>query len=172
MQFSKLQVNNMNNIFKAALADGRNSLYEFEVYQLLKEIGLDVPGFLFIQDPTEVNENLMKNFKQPIVVKVVSPQIIHKQKLGGVKVIKNTDPLFVQFVLSRMKKEIFSHFDDTDKPEIKGFLLTEFIPHTQSLGYEVLLGFKEDLAFGPVLTLSKGGDDAELIQSSILQESQ
>jgi 3-hydroxypropionyl-CoA synthetase (ADP-forming) len=161
MQFSELQVNNMNNIFKAALADGRNSLYEFEVYQLLKEIGLDVPGFLFIQDPTEVNESLMKNFKQPIVVKVVSPQIIHKQKLGGVKVIKNTDPLFVQFVLSRMKEEILSHFADEDKPEIKGFLITDFIPHTQAIGYEVLLGFKEDLAFGPVLTLSKGGDDAE-----------
>lgn len=161
MQFSKLQVNNMNNIFKVALADGRNSLYEFEVYELLQEIGLDVPGFLFIQDPLEVNESLMKNFKQPIVVKVVSPQIIHKQKLGGVKVIKNTDPLFVQFVLTRMKEEVLSHFEDVDKPEIKGFLLTEFIPHTQAIGYEVLLGFKEDLAFGPVLTLSKGGDDAE-----------
>lgn len=161
MQFSELQVNNINNIFKAAHSTGRNSLYEFEVYQLLQEIGLDVPSFLFIQDPLEVTESLMKTFKQPIVVKVVSPQIIHKQKVGGVKVIKNTDPLFVQFVLSRMKEEILSHFDDLDKPEIKGFLLTEFIPHTQALGYEVLLGFTEDLAFGPVLTLSKGGDDAE-----------
>ncbi|HEY5586188.1 MAG TPA: acetate--CoA ligase family protein [Ruminiclostridium sp.] len=161
MQFSQEQVNNMNNIFKVALTDGRNSLYEFEVYQLLKEIGLDVPGFLFIKDPNEVNEVLLKNFKQPIVVKIVSPQIIHKQKLGGVKIIRNTDPLFVQFVLSRMKEEILSHFTDEEKPEINGFLITEFIPYTQSLGYEVLLGFKEDFAFGPVLTLSKGGDDAE-----------
>lgn len=161
MQFSQLQVSNINDIFKAALADGRNSLYEFEVYKILKEIGLEVPEFLFIQDPSEVNEALIKNFKQPVVVKIVSPQIAHKQKLGGVKIIRNTDPLFVQFVLTQMKEEVLSHFSDNDKPEISGFLLTEYVSHTQAIGYEVLLGFKEDLAFGPVLTLSKGGDDAE-----------
>ena len=37
----------------------------------------------------------------------------------------------------------------------------EYIPHTQAIGYEVLIGFREDPAFGPVLTVSKGGDDAE-----------
>ena len=37
----------------------------------------------------------------------------------------------------------------------------EYVPHTEALGYEVLLGFRDDPAFGPVLTVSKGGDDAE-----------
>ena len=161
MQFSELQIKNINSIFKAALEDGRNSLFEFEIYRILKEIDLDVPDFLFIKNPEEVNEVSIKNFKEPIVVKIVSPQIVHKQKLGGVKIIRNTDPLFVQFVLTRMRDEVISHFPDHEKPEIKGFLITEYIPHTQALGYEVLLGFKEDSAFGPVLTLSKGGDDAE-----------
>jgi 3-hydroxypropionyl-CoA synthetase (ADP-forming) len=35
------------------------------------------------------------------------------------------------------------------------------VPHTEAIGYEVLIGLREDPAFGPVLTLSKGGDDAE-----------
>ena len=46
-------------------------------------------------------------------------------------------------------------------PRIAGFLLVEYIPHTQAIGFEVLIGFREDPAFGPVLTVSKGGDDAE-----------
>ena len=48
-----------------------------------------------------------------------------------------------------------------DGPRIDGFLIVEYVPHTEALGYEVLLGLREDPAFGPVLTLSKGGDDAE-----------
>ena len=39
----------------------------------------------------------------------------------------------------RMKEEVLSHFADDNKPEIAGFLLSELLPHTQALGYEVLL---------------------------------
>lgn len=161
MQFSGTTIEKINQIFRNAYTNGRNMLYEFEVYQILKEIGLQVPEFEFIQTPEQVNEKMLEKFNHAIVVKIVSPQIAHKQKLGGVKVINNFDPLFVQFVLTRMRNEVLSHFPGDDKPEIKGFLLTEFVPHTQALGNEVLLGFKEDMSFGPVLTLSKGGDDAE-----------
>ncbi len=161
MHFSREITNNINNIFKAAYSDGRDTLYEYEVYGILKEIGLEIPEFVLIDDPLSISEATLKTFSQSLVVKIVSPQIVHKQKLGGVKIIKNIDPLFVQFVLSRMKEEVLSHFNEDEKPEIKGFLLVEFLPYTQAIGYEVLFGIKEDIAFGPVLTLSKGGDDAE-----------
>lgn len=161
MQFSQNTIRSINQIFKAAYADGRNMLYEYEVYQMLKNIGIEVPEFEVVLDPEQVNEKILKRFGQDLVLKIISPQIAHKQKLGGVKIVKNLDPLYIQFVLTRMKDEVLSHFPEGDKPEIRGFLLTEFVPFTQSLGYEVLLGFKEDAAFGPVLTLSKGGDDAE-----------
>ncbi|HYL80712.1 MAG TPA: acetate--CoA ligase family protein, partial [Candidatus Acidoferrum sp.] len=95
------------------------------------------------------------------VVKVVSPDIPHKQKVGGVRKVATADPLYVQFVLTRMREEVLSHFAPGEAPEIAGFLLVEHVPHTQAIGYEVLVGFKEDPAFGPVLTVSKGGDDAE-----------
>ena len=44
--------------------------------------------------------------------------------------------------------------------------MIEHIPHTEALGYEVLIGFREDPAFGPVLTVSKGGDDAEFFAAN------
>lgn len=161
MKINDSSISNINAVFESAYEDGRNVLYEYEVYQILNHIGLDVPKFVFVDDPSKINSKMLENFDEKIVVKIVSPHIAHKQKLGGVKIVKNYDPLFLQFVLSRMKEEVLSHFGEDNMPEIKGFLLVEFLPHTQAIGYEVLIGFKEDPAFGPVLTLSKGGDDAE-----------
>ncbi|MFZ5989536.1 MAG: acetate--CoA ligase family protein [Bacillota bacterium] len=161
MHLSNAVIKDINKVFEDAVSDGRRVLYEYEVYRILRHIGLEVPEFVLVDSPEEVSTDVLKKFKHDIVVKVVSPDISHKQKLGGVKVIKNWDPLFVQYVLTRMKEEVLSRFEEGDKPEIKGFLIVEYIPHTQAIGYEILIGFKEDHAFGPVLTLSKGGDDAE-----------
>jgi 3-hydroxypropionyl-CoA synthetase (ADP-forming) len=159
--FSDQTIQEINLIFKTAAADNRNSLYEFEVYQILEQIGLEVPRFIFIKNPLEVNPSMLEKFGHDIVVKIVSPQIAHKQVLGGVKKVKSDDPQYVQFVLTQMKAEVLSHFRSAEQPTIKGFLIVEYVPHTQALGYEQLIGIAEDVGFGPVLTLSKGGDDAE-----------
>jgi acyl-CoA synthetase (NDP forming) len=159
--FSDQIIQEINRIFKNAYSNGRRSLYEFEVYQILEQIGLEVPRFIFIENPLMVNQSMLEKFGQDIVLKIVSSQIAHKQILGGVKKVKNNDPLFIQFVITRMKEEVLSHFAPTDQPNIQGFLIVEYVPHTQALGYEELIGIKEDVAFGPVLTISKGGDDAE-----------
>lgn len=156
-----MDYSSIDKIIENAFNEGRDLLYEFEVYKILESSGLEVPKFAFIKNPSQVDGKTLGIFHRALVIKVVSPQIVHKQKVGGVKVIENLDSLFVQFVLERMKEEIFSHFPEDQRPEIVGFLLVEFLSFTQALGNEVLIGFKEDSAFGSVLTLSKGGDDAE-----------
>jgi acyl-CoA synthetase (NDP forming) len=114
-----------------------------------------------IRDAREVTPEVLSAVGHTVMAKVVSPGIPHKQKLGGVKRVGAADPLYVQFVLTRMREEVLSHFAPGEAPAITGFLLVEYVPHTQAIGYEVLMGFREDPAFGPVLTVSKGGDDAE-----------
>lgn len=161
MLFAKETIDNIDTIFQQAYDDGRDSLYEFEVYKVLAYIGISVPKFIFVNNPEQLKEDDLKLMGREVMVKIVSPQIAHKQKLGGVKRVTNHDPLFVQYIMTRMKQEVLSHFDVSNLPEIKGFLIVEVIPFSQGLGYEVLFGLKEDAAFGPVLTLSKGGDDAE-----------
>ncbi|MGE0085474.1 MAG: acetate--CoA ligase family protein [Desulfococcaceae bacterium] len=161
MEFTHQTRESVNQVMRTAHAQGRDMLYEHEVYRILRLIGLETPQFLFITDPAQINGEMLRGFGHHLVAKIVSPRISHKQKLGGVKKVRNYDPLFIRFVLNCMKEEVLSHFPAENPPEISGFLLTEFIPHTQALGYEVLLGFREDSAFGPVMTLSKGGDDAE-----------
>ena len=146
-----------------ALAEGqsRGALYEHEVYEILQTIGLKVPRHRFVCDAAEVTAETLLGFGRTVVIKVVSPGIPHKQKVGGVRKVATSDPLYVRFVVMRMREEVLSHFPPGEGPEIAGFLLAENVPHTQALGYEVLVGFREDPAFGPVLTISKGGDDAE-----------
>lgn len=161
MIFSAAITEKIDAVFQQAWNDGRGMLFEWEVYRVLDAIGLETPKFAFVKSPDEVGKELLQTFGRMIVVKIVSSQIAHKQRLGGVKVIRNLETLFVQFVLSRMREEVLAHFSAGEQPGIEGFLIVEFVPHTQALGYEVLIGFKEDAAFGPVMTISKGGDDAE-----------
>ncbi len=151
----------INDVLDNAYYENRSVLFEHEVYKILSSIGLSVPKHLFVNKASKLSANHLTQFGNKIVVKVVSSDIAHKQKLGGVKVINNYDILFVQYVLEKMQEEVLSHFDNENKPGISGFLIVEFIEFTQSLGNELLIGIKSDYAFGPVLTLSKGGDDAE-----------
>lgn len=148
-------------VFERAVNDGRRTLYEFEVYQILQIAGLQVPFFRFITDSNEVDDAFLSGFGEKLVCKIVSNDVAHKQKLGGVEIIRNGNPLFVQFVLERMKERILSAFPEEEQPVVAGFLVVEFIPFKPALGYEVLIGFKQDPAFGPIVTLSKGGEDAE-----------
>ncbi len=154
-------VDRINAILRSAHQDLRETLFEYEVYDILGHIGLATPAYAFVESPDQIGEMMLQRFNRHIMLKVVSPAIAHKQHLGGVRKVRNHDPLFIRFVLEQMRTEVLSHFEGPSPPDIRGFLLMEYIPHTQALGYEVLVGFQEDPAFGPVLTLSKGGEDAE-----------
>jgi 3-hydroxypropionyl-CoA synthetase (ADP-forming) len=161
MQLTADMVLDIDAILAAAQGEGRSALYEHEVYGILRTIGLGVPRHRFVRKVEEVTAETLADLGRSVMVKIVSPGIPHKQKLGGVKRVSTPDPLYVQFVMTRMRDEVLSHFTSGEAPAIAGFLLVEYVPHTQAIGYEVLVGFKEDPAFGPVLTVSKGGDDAE-----------
>ncbi|MFQ3547537.1 MAG: acetate--CoA ligase family protein [Termitinemataceae bacterium] len=151
-------------VFQKAYSEGRRALYEFEVYAILEALGLQVPKYMYIplkEERTALSEDQLAPFLPRAVLKIVSPDIAHKSKLGGVKIITVEDPLYVRFVMQTMKEEVCSHFSPTEQPRIEGFLIAELVPFTQALGNEVLIGVKEDRAFGPTVTLTKGGDDAE-----------
>ena len=161
MKLTSEMVLRIDEILAAAQAQGRSTLYEHEVYRILQTIGLGVPRHRFVGDVAEVTAEVLAGVGHTVMAKIVSAGIPHKQKVGGVRRVAASDPLYVQFVLTRMREEVLSHFTPGEAPEIAGFLLVEYVPHTQAIGYEVLVGFREDEAFGPVLTVSKGGDDAE-----------
>ncbi len=70
---------------------GRNALLEHEVYAMLSAVGIDVPRFAYWPGepgsgvPGEV-ANLLATAPGDVVLKIVSPEILHKSDVGGVAV--------------------------------------------------------------------------------------
>jgi 3-hydroxypropionyl-CoA synthetase (ADP-forming) len=90
-----------------------------------------------------------------IVVKVVAGSISHKESLGGVQVaVREVDR--VRAVSEQMKADFASR-----GITIQGVLLVQWVRYSRELGNEVLLGLRQSETFGPVISLSKGGGDAE-----------
>jgi acyl-CoA synthetase (NDP forming) len=82
-------------LINKAKNEGRNILYEHEVKHLLKSYGIDTTDPIFIKNREEL-ESL--NLVYPCVVKIVSPQVIHKSDVGGVILnIKNKEELLNAF---------------------------------------------------------------------------
>ncbi|MBU0994060.1 MAG: acetate--CoA ligase family protein [Proteobacteria bacterium] len=161
MLFSKEQTRKINRIFETAHQSGRNVLFEHEVYGILDIAGLAIPRFKFVHNPDELDDSCLNHFGRHVVVKIVSKEIVHKQKSGGVRKVRNEDVRYIRFTMKEMERTVIDHYKNGEKPSIEGFLIAEYFPHTQALGNEVFIGIKEDTAFGPVVMMSKGGNDAE-----------
>lgn len=161
MKLSTQTLKQIDAVIDAAQLEGRQTLYEFEVYHILNLIGLNTPRYFFCQHAAQIGEQTLAGWGDRLVIKIVSPHIAHKQRLGGVKIVDNWQPAELPAILTAMKKEVLSHFSRGEQPEIKGFLLVEFIAYSPALGNETMLGFRQDREFGPVVLISKGGSDAE-----------
>ncbi len=151
----------IDQVFARAEEAGRQVLYEHEVYEVLNKVGIQTPKYLVVTGPKDLSAQTVDGFGPNLVVKIVSPDIAHKQKLGGVKILRGWDLEHLKTVMERMKAEVLAHFPEDQQPGVEGFLLVEFVPYTPSLGNETMIGCREDSEFGPIVLVSKGGDDAE-----------
>ncbi len=152
----------IDGVLATAAGDGRSSLHEHEVYHILEAMGLAVPGYLFLSGPDQLSDGLPERLaSDKLVLKVVSRDIPHKSKIGGVRRVSR-DFWDIRAAMEKMQAEIPAHAIFADgSPAIEGFLLVEQVTYSPELGNEILIGIKESLAFGPVISFSKGGADAE-----------
>ncbi|MCP4748280.1 MAG: hypothetical protein GY874_19405 [Desulfobacteraceae bacterium] len=143
-------------ILENAHGQGRTMLYEHEVYAILMNLRLNVPTHHLVTQALQITPQLLSGYKSDkLVLKAVAPDIAHKQKAGAVEIaVKDLD--FIKFCFDRMKKRL----EDAGH-RVEGILLVEFVEYSKDLGNEILLGFRESDAFGPVISFSKGGSDAE-----------
>ena len=74
----------MHRLIENAKLEQR-SLLEPEAKELLQEYGIAVPAFQLIKDEEKIKK-LTESIGYPLVMKIVSPDIIHKSEAGGVKV--------------------------------------------------------------------------------------
>jgi acetyl-CoA synthetase (ADP-forming) len=146
---------NISEIFKVAFDDNRNFLFEHEAKMLCALYGLPVTRI----EVAKTEEQAVKAAEEigfPIVLKIISPQILHKSDVGGVLVdVKDADG--VRLGYNNIMEKISSQIPDA---EITGILVQEMAPW----GTEVIVGSIKDPTFGSTIMFGLGGIFVEVLK--------
>lgn len=152
-------------------------LLEHQVYRLLNAAGIATPVWYFLETGEEMRPEILEGFPgDQVVLKIVSPLIIHKSDVGGVKFVAKKQMEVKQAVESMLtavparylawiantsvEKTTVSQNDIS--ASIKGILITESVDYEKTgFGSELLLGIRQTREFGPVVTMGGGGLDVE-----------
>jgi len=128
--------------------------------KVLCSVGIKTPPTQAVTSATEAKEFAAKN-GWPVVLKLSSPGLLHKKEVGGVELgIFNEDQL--ETAWHKLERKI----EQLD-PVLKEHLSIQIQKDIQN-GIEVIVGFKHDPTFGPVLLFGAGGSYAELIDDKNL----
>jgi len=140
-----------DEITSRALGEGRSYLMEHEAKALLEREGIATTGAEAARSAAEAVE-ISSRIGYPVVLKVLSPQVIHKSDAGGVKLnLNNAAEVEEAFT------EIARAFGDK---ELAGVAVQKMAPP----GLEAIVGLSRDPTFGPVLMFGLGGVFVEVIK--------
>jgi acetyltransferase len=132
---------------------GAGYLDEDKALAVLAAYGMTVPQYRLCTTADEAAA-FAETIGYPVVVRVVSPQVIHKSEVQGIA-LNLTDAKAVREAFERMHRHIGQV---VPQAEIRGMLVRGMIPP----GYELILGAKRDPAFGATLMFGLGGIYVEL----------
>jgi len=145
----------VSRIFDEVHRQGRNFLLEPEAKAICIEYGIPVTAFRLAKTEEEALK-FADDIGYPVVLKIVSPDILHKSDVGGVIInLKNHEEVkdAHRKILSNVKK----HKADA---EIVGILVQEMAPKST----EVIIGATKDSQFGPALMFGLGGVFVEILE--------
>jgi acyl-CoA synthetase (NDP forming) len=146
----------IEKILDQAKDQGRNALSEMEAKGLLKAWGLAVPRGGLARNAAEAR-SLAGSIGLPVALKVSSPDLLHKTEAGvirlGLKSPEEVESAFEQ-ILEKAKKW-------NPEARLDGVLVEEMIGGETR---EVIVGARQDLRFGPVVTCGLGGIFVEAIR--------
>jgi len=142
-------------VIKNARLEGRGSLTEIEAKEVFAAYGLPVTVTRLARTEDEAI-TLAKEIGYPVVMKIVSPEILHKSDAGGVKVnIKDEAS-----VRSAYKTILTNAKEYRADANIHGIAIQEMAPW----GTEVILGSVNDPTFGPTMMFGLGGIFVEVLK--------
>jgi acyl-CoA synthetase (NDP forming) len=142
-------------IIEKAILEKRTALLEHEAIQLLQLHGAPVLDGILAKTAEEA-VRVAKKIKKNVALKIVSPDILHKSDMGGVKLNLRTPEeirnAFSQIMsnVKKMKKEI----------RISGCLVSPMV----AKGLEIIIGTKIDDQFGPIIMFGLGGILVEVVK--------
>lgn len=143
----------VQKIFDDVFSTKEKVITEELAKQVLTEYGVKVPPYALAASEAEA-ESKSRQIGFPLVAKIVSPEILHKTDVKGVKVgIQN----------EAQAKEAFSDMHGRLSKQyktVKGVLLEKMVPS----GAELIVGLQNDPQFGPIIMAGIGGIYTEVFK--------
>ncbi|MDA2933241.1 acetate--CoA ligase family protein [Acidobacteria bacterium AH-259-D05] len=134
--------------YQQAKDEDRNFLLENEAAEVCQSYALPLPECGFAQDKEQA-VSIAQQLGYPVVMKVVSPQVIHKSDVEGVRVGLGRPEEVVE-AYDAICASVKGH---EPKAEIRGQIIAKMAGE----GVETIVGLKRDEAFGPVVMFGIGG---------------
>ena len=145
----------VKEIIDEVLSEGRVSIGDAEARSILTAYGLDIPQSKLAENGDQAVE-YANEMGYPVVLKIASPDILHKTDVGGVKVdLENATDVRDAFDLITYRAQRY-----LPEARIWGCLVQKMVPE----GLEVLIGMNRDPQFGPLVTFGLGGIYVETLK--------
>lgn len=131
------------------------TLVEAEARDVMAAYGIPLPEARLARTSGEAVE-MAEEIGFPVVLKIASPDILHKSDVGGIEVdLSNADE--VREAYDRIMSRSRQHTADA---EIWGALVQEMV----GAGKEVIVGMNRDPQFGPLMMFGLGGIYVEVLE--------
>ncbi len=138
-------------ILRQALRDNRSYLMENESKEILESIGVATTGYLVARSEDEAMAMSAK-IGYPVVLKIVSPDVVHKTDAGGVKLGLSGPEAVRLAYLDILETFKYQH--------IEGVAVQAMAPP----GIEAIIGVTRDPGFGPLIMFGLGGVFVEVLR--------
>jgi len=145
----------VQEIFSKAKKEKRKFLLEPEAKTVCIKYGISVTDFKVAKNETEAVK-FAEKIGYPIVLKIISPDIIHKSDVGGV-IVNLKDTKDVRNGYKQILKNVKKHKADA---KIVGMLVQEMAPSST----EIIVGAIKDPQFGPAIMFGLGGIFVEVLK--------
>jgi acyl-CoA synthetase (NDP forming) len=135
--------------------EGGSILTEFESKRILKQIGIPVVETRLAKTQKEA-ASMSQRIGFPVVLKITSPDVVHKSDSGGVKVgLSNA---------SEVKKAYDDILRSVKKKHPRALIHGISVQKMARPGTEVIIGTSKDPQFGPVIMFGLGGIFVEVLK--------
>lgn len=148
-------VDRVSEILGKAVSEGRAALLEPEALRVCALYGIPVAGFK-LAETVEEAVTVSEEMGFPVVLKAVSPDILHKSDVGGV-VVDLKSPQEVRTAYGAIVENVAKHRPGA---RVLGVLVQEMA----SPSLEAVVGMTKDPTFGPALMFGLGGVFVEVLR--------
>ncbi len=156
-RFDEIEIDTgkIDSIIDTALSEGRKFLLSHEGSQVMSLVGIGIPGEKVTRSIEEAVEFAEKT-GYPVVMKIVSRDILHKSDAGGIALdLEDREEVIDAY-------EAIMHNAKAYDPHarIDGILVSEMVKQ----GVELIVGARRDPSFGPVVMCGLGGIYVEIMK--------